>query len=234
MIIHLVSKIGFITNDAVTNLKLLEKGLRKEQLSLAVLIDFPFEILFGYYAAKWSTGSKPLRPWLLAFGGRLAAAVLGMALVYFMPSEVGTGYFILVILGHVFGSFMSTVQFVSASAFHTQIADPLIGGTYMTLLNTLSNLGGTWPKYFVLRGVDRFTKHVCQMQSTDTPMFGAEYAEEKIKCANLGGKRIIIRDGYFVMNTLGVLLSLCIFLAFVRPQILRLQSLPLKVWKISK
>lgn len=27
----------------------------------------------------------------------------------------------------------STVQFVGISAFHTQIADPLIGGTYMTV-----------------------------------------------------------------------------------------------------
>lgn len=26
-----------------------------------------------------------------------------------------------------------TVQFVGISAFHTQIADPLIGGTYMTV-----------------------------------------------------------------------------------------------------
>lgn len=28
---------------------------------------------------------------------------------------------------------VSTVQFVGITAFHTQIADPLIGGTYMTV-----------------------------------------------------------------------------------------------------
>ena len=52
-------------------------------------------------------------------------------------------------------------MFVSSSAFFTQIADPVIGGTYLTLLNTVSNLGGTWPRYFVLRGVDLFTKASC-------------------------------------------------------------------------
>ena len=31
----------------------------------------------------------------------------------------------------------STVQFVGISAFHTQIADPLIGGTYMTVGRSL-------------------------------------------------------------------------------------------------
>ncbi|VEL12322.1 unnamed protein product [Protopolystoma xenopodis] len=32
-------------------------------------------------------------------------------------------------------------MFVSVMAFHARISDPLIGGTYMTLLNTASNLG---------------------------------------------------------------------------------------------
>jgi hypothetical protein len=161
MLIHLIAKIGFVTNDSATNLKLLEKGLKKEDLSLAVLIDFPLEILFGYLAAKWSTGPRPLRPWLLAFQGRLVAALLGMALVYYMPKEVGWFYFTLIVIEHIISSFMSTVQFVSASAFHTQIADPLIGGTYMTLLNTISNLGGTWPKYFVLEAMHDKGQVIC-------------------------------------------------------------------------
>lgn len=58
----MVAKIGFICNEAVTGLKLLELGFNKEDLALTVLIDFPFEILFGYYAAKWSSGPKPLKP----------------------------------------------------------------------------------------------------------------------------------------------------------------------------
>lgn len=62
MIVHLVTKLGTAANDAATSLKLLEKGLKKEDLALAVLIDFPFQILFGYLAAKWSKGEKPLRP----------------------------------------------------------------------------------------------------------------------------------------------------------------------------
>lgn len=62
IIVHLVTKLGTAANDAATSLKLLEKGLKKEDLALAVLIDFPFQILFGYLAAKWSSGDKPLRP----------------------------------------------------------------------------------------------------------------------------------------------------------------------------
>lgn len=68
---------------------------------------------------------------------------------------------------------------MGVSAFHTRISDPVIGGTYMTvcpgtqtlsltylwqLLNTATNLGGTWPKYFVLRGVDIFSVATCKMK----------------------------------------------------------------------
>lgn len=32
------------------------------------------------------------------------------------------------------------------------------------LLNTVSNLGGTWPKFFVLKGIDAFSVAVCRVQ----------------------------------------------------------------------
>jgi hypothetical protein len=33
------------------------------------------------------------------------------------------------------------------------------------LLNTFSNLGGTWPRYFVLTGIDYFTVATCEVTS---------------------------------------------------------------------
>jgi len=82
-----------------------------------------------------------------AFYGRIAAAILAMFVVKFFSipenGEISTGYFILIILSTVLSSFMSTVQFVSIGCFFARIADPTVGGTYMTLLNTLSNLGGS-------------------------------------------------------------------------------------------
>lgn len=62
IVLHLIAKIGTATNDAATSLKLLEKGLSKEDLALAVLIDFPFQIVGGWAAAKWSSGKRPLKP----------------------------------------------------------------------------------------------------------------------------------------------------------------------------
>jgi len=91
-----------------------------------------------------------------------------MLLVYGFPEDgvVTTSYFYMVLITTVATSFTSTVAFVSMGAFMTVIADPVIGGTYMTLLNTLSNFGGTWPRYFVLEAVDYFTVSSCSVLDT--------------------------------------------------------------------
>ncbi len=137
IIIHLIAKIGFQANDAVTNLKLLDKGFSQEDLALTVLIDFPFEIGLGYYAGKWSTTYTPLRLWCWAFVGRLIAAVLAQITVIIFPANgVTTWYLLVVIAEHIFSTFTNTVMFVAVSALHARIADPVIGGTYMTLLAT--------------------------------------------------------------------------------------------------
>ena len=48
-------------------------------------------------------------------------------------------------------------MFVSVMAFFARISDPAVGGTYMTLLNTLTNLGGNWPATLALWAVDAVT-----------------------------------------------------------------------------
>ncbi|RIB10760.1 acetyl-coenzyme A transporter 1 [Gigaspora rosea] len=232
----LVAKIGFIANEAVTGLKLLEKGFSKEDLALAVLIDFPFQILFGYYAAKWSNGSEPLKPWIYAFYGRLFFAVVGMLVVLTFPTdnEISLGFFFFVIFSTVMSSFMSTVQFVSISAFMALIADPMIGGTYMTLLATFSNLGGTWPRFFVLEAVDFFTEAVCYNESNPEDLVNCITDEEKANCKSSGGTCIVNQDGYFFVSNVCVSVGFFLLVVFILPQIKQLQSLPPKAWKLKK
>lgn len=137
IIIHLIAKIGFQANDAVTNLKLLDKGFSQEDMALTVLIDFPFEISLGYYAGRWSTSNPPIHIWCYAFIGRLVAACLAQAVVMIFPANGVQPWYLLTVIGsHIFSTFTSTVMFVAISAFHAKIADPVIGGTYMTLLAT--------------------------------------------------------------------------------------------------
>ncbi|CAG8561662.1 2804_t:CDS:10 [Ambispora leptoticha] len=234
ILVLLLSKIGFIANEAVTALKLLEKGFSKEDLALSVMVDFPFQIIFGYYAAKWSSGPEPLKPWLYAFYGRLLFAVVGMLAVIAFPVDgVSTSYFALIITTTVLSSFTGTVQFVSISAFFTTIADPVIGGTYMTLLATFSNFGGTWPRFFVLEAVDKFTDATCSVKNSLGEVVDCASEHGKNICTELNGQCNIHQDGYYVVSVATVTLGTILLFTFIRPQIKVLQQLsPLK-WSLK-
>ncbi|RYP13580.1 hypothetical protein DL767_010652 [Monosporascus sp. MG133] len=246
IIVHLIAKIGFQANDGVTNLKLLEKGFGKENMALTVLIDFPFEIGLGYYAGKWSQEYTPMRLWCWGFMGRLVAAVIAQTVVSIFPSNgVQPWYMLMVIASHVFSTFTNTVMFVAVSAFHARVADPVIGGTYMTLLATVSNLGGTFPRYFVLRLVDAFTTATCHpppVGKTDvgslkgplvTQPFSCALQAEKERCENGGGTCEILQDGYYIVNIICVIVGVLTFAMYIRRKVLHLQSLPLRAWRLA-
>ena len=66
------------------------------------------------------------------------------------------GFICTLILNEVAG----TLIFMSFMSFFNKVSDPSIGGTYMTLLNTVSNLGYKWPSSLALA--------LCPMLTTDT------------------------------------------------------------------
>ena len=84
---------------------MVEKGLGREDLAIAVLIDFPFQIFGGYVAGRWSRGEKPLRPWMYAFWPRLALALIATLVVYWFPKPpIHLGFFILLVIQTVLSS----------------------------------------------------------------------------------------------------------------------------------
>lgn len=234
VVILLFAKLGFQVNEAATNLKLLEKGFSKEDLSITVLIDFPFEMIFGYYAGRWSSGKSPLRPWLFGFAGRLVAALWAHLILLFFPKidngQISFKLFLLIIVQHLLGSFMSTIQFVSLCAFFTKIADPAIGGTYMTTLNTLSNYGGTWPRLIIFYLIDKFTLATCTMP---TSSYNIKTEEQKQTCLRGDGKVTIVRDGYFYTSAFCLTAGVCIWF-WVKRKAAYLQTLPPSAWRVKK
>ncbi|KAH9988800.1 acetyl-coenzyme A transporter 1-domain-containing protein [Russula compacta] len=239
LLVHLFAKIGWAAHDAATSLKIVEKGLGKEDLAVAVLIDFPFQIIGGYLAARWSRGDRPLRPWIWAFWPRLGFALIGAIIVWRFPKPpISTWFFVFLVLQTVLGSFASTIQFVGISAFHTRISDPVIGGTYMTLLNTFANLGGTWPKYFVLKAVDFFSIATCEVSEAGSSLTvkAAECVSEqgKARCADIGGTCITERDGYYITTGLCLCLGAITLAAFIVPTARKLQALPVAKWRIYR
>ncbi|KAJ3076957.1 hypothetical protein HDU98_010233 [Podochytrium sp. JEL0797] len=233
----MISKIGFMAHDSVSALKLLEKGFSKEDLALTVLIDFPIQIFVGYYVAKWSSGPKPLRPWLNAFYVRLAFSALSMLIIKNVPDTISTSFFVFVILTTVLNSIVSTVMFVGVGSYYTKISDPRIGGTYMTLLNTVNNLAGTWPKFFVLEAVEYFTDANCILpanSSTPHEPFKCTSDVALAQCASLEGVCDKRSDGYYPVSIACVVIGIVVLFAVVRPTVAFLETVPDTAWRVAR
>eukprot|EP00835_Amoeboradix_gromovi_P005757 NODE_578_length_6506_cov_0.092711.p4 type:complete len:170 gc:universal NODE_578_length_6506_cov_0.092711:1146-1655(+) len=153
--------------------------------------------------------------------------------VYYIPVQdtLSTGYFILVILCTISSSFFSNSQFVSISAFISQVADPRIGGTYTTLLNTFSNLGGTWPKFFVLELVDYFSVKQCFVNNK---AIGSCITNvEQIECKHSDGACTTLVDGYYSVALSSVFIGLLIYGFFINHHVDYIQSISKNDWKLK-
>jgi len=165
----LTIKIGFAAVDSMTGLELIERGVTKDSLALLAIPLTPLEILLPFFISRYTTGTKPLNLYAKSHPFRLLLGVIMALFVYFTPSFQNYNktfpwyYYALAIL--IFGIQQVFVynMFVSQMAFFAQVSDPKIGGTYMTLLNTLTNLGSNWISTAVLYSADHITWKTCSL-----------------------------------------------------------------------
>eukprot|EP00899_Mesostigma_viride_P028794 jgi/Mesvir1/909/Mv17471-RA.1 len=172
----LTSRIGFGAADGVTVLKLQEKGLPKEHLAIMAVMATPVALIVPALVAGYTAGPRPLNPFYACIPYRLALGVAYAVLMAMVPVSVGAGgsnglagsgqgedhvpYLLYAawLLCFVLSQVVTNLMHVSLMAFFAAISDPSIGGTYMTLLNTICNLGCKWPTTAALALVDVATQ----------------------------------------------------------------------------
>ncbi|XP_061861505.1 acetyl-coenzyme A transporter 1 isoform X2 [Colius striatus] len=120
-------------------------------------------------------------------------------------------------------------MYVAIMAFNAKVSDPLIGGTYMTLLNTVSNLGGNWPSTVALWLVDPLTVKECA--GAQGHACGTALAAEL--CTKAGGSCVTTLDGYYVESIV------CVILGFgwwflLGPKLKKLQDEGQSSWKCKR
>ncbi|XP_004932099.1 acetyl-coenzyme A transporter 1 [Bombyx mandarina] len=230
------AKLGFCAADAVSGLKLVEAGVPREDLALLAVPLVPVQIIMPVILAKHTTGPAPLSLWLKAFPLRLLVGPLAAALVAFTPTLLGDSgpsysYLSILMLLYVFHQTCLYCMFVAVMAFFAKVSDPTVGGTYMTLLNTVSNLGTNWPSTLALWAIDHLTYKSCSLSKlTDNKCSSTVEAE---LCKSEGGTCVTEIDGYYIETVICVILGF-LWLQWGRPTINRLQRLPPSAWQISR
>ncbi|CAK6965187.1 acetyl-coenzyme A transporter 1 [Scomber scombrus] len=227
----LTAKIGFSAADAVTGLKLVEAGVPKEQLALLAVPMVPLQILLPVVISKYTAGPRPLDVFYKAYPFRLIIGLEYALLVLWTPSLKQDGgfpvyYYGIVLLSYAVHQVALYSMYVACMAFHAKVSDPIIGGTYMTLLNTVTNLGGNWPSTLALWMVDPLTSKECQGavgQSCGSP-------EEAGLCVKEGGACVTTLDGYYVESVVCVVIGLA-WWVWLGKKMRRLQDESPSAWR---
>ncbi|XP_051580775.1 acetyl-coenzyme A transporter 1-like [Myxocyprinus asiaticus] len=229
-ILLITAKIGFSAADAVTGLKLVEAGVPKEQLALLAVPMVPLQILLPLVISKYTAGPRPLDVFYKAFPFRLLVGLEYALLVWWTPSVRQEGgfpvyYYAVVLLSYAAHQVALYSMYVACMAFHAKVSDPVIGGTYMTLLNTVTNLGGNWPSTLALWLVDPLTFKECQGAPGQT----CSSLEETGLCVSEGGVCVTALDGYYVESVVCVVIGLCWWIFFGK-KMKRLQEESPSAW----
>jgi len=105
----------------------------------------------------------------------------------------------------------------------------------MTLLNTFSNMGGTWPKWFILKGIDLFSVATCRVSNAAVIVPVTECVSDhgKAHCKDIKGTCVSERDGYYIVCAICLAFGVIFLVAFIIPTARKLQKLPTSVWRIK-
>ena len=192
---------------------------------------FPLsELISPILVGRWSNSGNPLQPWVTGYPFRLIVTLLGVLLVYTFPTDgdLSIWFYARVLLVQLIYSLASNVLFVSQCSFYAKVCDSSIGGTYMTLLNTLSNLGSSWPKFFVFAAVDLFT---CKNKVAPTGDATASTTETSISSC-LGGLVPPGMDGFYIISFICFVIGTVWYFIF-RKRVLQLGGTEKQYWSCS-
>jgi len=208
-------------SDNVKTLKAVEFGLSKQTISLlSPIIILPIGILIPVIGAKIFHG-HPLKQFMSAYKMRVTVvAIFDIAMLLAIKhlrsntDWTSSSIFWTSIIGSTaLQATVAALQFNAQMTFFASRVDPAIGGTYMTLLNTMANLGGTWPASVVMFLVGKFTK-----------------SESCVMDADVGKVCTGGRDAYFplqmCLSGLGIL-----WIVFLGKCVKNVSELPEEAWR---
>ncbi|CAF3346180.1 unnamed protein product [Rotaria sp. Silwood1] len=147
--ILIISPFGYAATYFMTNIALVSNGMSRETLGL---VTMPLVLVKIIVPIILSQTQRPLIWFARLYLPRLFICVLIGIYIYFTSPLVKFPYIFYPILMTLFviNETIIYLQLVARVGFYAQISEPRIGGTYMTLVSTLGNIGQIVSSHAVL------------------------------------------------------------------------------------
>lgn len=134
--------------SGLVGVKFQDAGVSSDVIALLATLTTPVHVCLPWLVARFLPKLAPLTSFRLAFPLRIMFQLVSVLLVILTPYAIATDsttglwifYAVCLILSSVESAVMQ-VMFVSKMTFFARVSDPAIGGTFMTVLNTVSNIG---------------------------------------------------------------------------------------------
>ncbi|CAH1724862.1 acetyl-coenzyme A transporter 1-like isoform X2 [Aphis gossypii] len=232
----MTTRIGFTATDSVSNLKLIDAGVSKDNIMIVTSALYIIKLIMPIFVSKFVTGPKPMSYFLKVTPFRLLWCTTYVILVYFTPSlirkdglvAVPTYYYFIMASVLITNDMLNFFMLLTLFAFFCRLSDPRFGGTYMTLFNTFFYLGFLLSNTVVLKLVDFSTFRKCStndQNSCSTP-------DLKNLCSANGGSCVISMDGYYIVVFISLIIGFIWYFVF-RNIIKKYQSLSISHWMIN-
>lgn len=232
----LTTRIGFTATDNVSNLKLIDAGVSKDNIMLITSALYIIKFIMPIFVSKYITGPKPMSYFLKITPFRLIWCITYVVLIYYTPSlirkdglvTVPTYYYFLMGSVLMTNEVMNFFMLLTLFAFFCRLSDPRFGGTYMTLFNTFFYLGFLLSNTLVLKMVDFLTFKKCSNEDQNN----CSAPDLQNLCKTNGGSCAISVDGYYIVVFISLIIGFVWYGVF-RNTIKNYQSLSVSHWMIN-
>uniref|UniRef100_A0A2S2P8P5 Acetyl-coenzyme A transporter 1 n=1 Tax=Schizaphis graminum TaxID=13262 RepID=A0A2S2P8P5_SCHGA len=222
---------------SVSNPKFMEYGVAKEAMALVDLSLIPIKIFIPIFIAKYTSGPRPLKILYKTVPYWLVLGISSGVLVYYTPNFISGEYsnwsfyyFVIFELHRILRLVLLVAVYLSVRSFFLRISDPRIGGTYMSLLNTVWYFGMAISRIVALGLLGLLTVKQC---STDREIKCLSKTANDEDCEKFAGDEcIIVVDGYFVEVVFCTISGVAWYLT-LRKILENLQSRQLSDWQVN-
>lgn len=202
-------RVSFAPTESAAMFKFQEYGMSKADIATLSPLLLVFNIIMPTITGKL-VSQQPLRMFL---GGTIFKVVTSLliwcmfeiAVVEYsnvnaagLPMGPSTSFFILLFIVMALHEISGNIILGSQMTFFAKIADPMIGGTYMTLLNTVANLGSKWPTSLALYVLPKLTYSNCYSINNDIIPDATNCAQNSELCMSSHGHCKNDLDGYTI------------------------------------
>ncbi|UJR11679.1 hypothetical protein I4U23_015860 [Adineta vaga] len=156
MTVSLLVSIAFVPIQFMSQLALISRGVPRESLAL---VNIPVTLVTILAPLVIRRTKKPLYWFIKAYILYLITAIPFAIYIYFTERMITSSYYypVLILLFSI-SEFIRTLGAAAHVGFYASICEPRIGGTYMTLLVTISNLGAALNSSIILYAANWFPK----------------------------------------------------------------------------